>query len=327
LNVGELQLAADIDDIPAIFAEDALFVDAHKGSEEWGDDALVIGVVINDQARAYPNRLLSSHEIVNDVVGGQPVMITWCPLCFTAVVFDRVVDGQTLTFGVSGYLYYNNLVMYDHRTNTLWSQVVGQGILGAYNREQLAVRPSLMTSWADWRAAYPETDVLSAVALGTTAENVFDPYSGYYRSASAGITGWSNPNDLLPAKELVVGLIIGAEARAYSLNTLRETRLVQDEIAGIPLLLVYEPTLGSVIAYRRETADRPQGALTFTLLESEGQLQDQETGTIWDIKSGRAVQGALAGSDLSRLAAPLVYWFAWSDLYPGTTLYPNSPDN
>ena len=234
LSAGELQLAADIDDIPAIFAEDDLFVDAEIGNQEWVDEELVIGVVINDDARAYPIRLLSNHEIVNDNVGGEPVIITWCPLCFTAIVFDRVVDGLELTFGVSGYLYYNNLVMYDHRSNTLWSQVAGQGIRGAYRGEQLEVRPSLMTSWGEWQAAYPETKVLSAFALGTNAEDVFDPYSGYYTTGSAGVTGWTNPNDLLPAKELVVGLVIGQESRAYPLAFIREVGLVEDELGGVP---------------------------------------------------------------------------------------------
>jgi hypothetical protein len=322
LSVGELQLAADINDIPAIFAEDALFVDAETGSQEWVDDELVIGVVINDDARAYPIRLLSNHEIVNDIVGGDPVMITWCPLCFTAIVFDRVVAGQELTFGVSGYLSDNNLVMYDHRTNTLWSQVAGEAIRGAHRGEQLAVRPSLMTSWGEWRAAYPETQVLSAVALGTNAGDVFDPYAGYYTTSFAGVTGWANPNDLLPAKELVVGLIIGQEARAYPLALIREIGLVQDELGGVPLLLVYEPALGSVFVYRRDTG---QGALNFVLAATEGQVQDEETGAAWDIRSGRALEGTLAGGDLVRLAAPLVYWFAWSDIHFKTDVYPISP--
>ncbi len=325
LSAGELQLAADIDDIPAIFAEDDIFVDAEVGSQEWVDEELVIGVVINDDARAYPIRLLSNHEIVNDTIGGDPVVITWCPLCFTAIVFDRIIEEQELTFGVSGYLYFNNLVMYDHRTNTLWSQVAGEAIRGAHRGEQLEVRPSLMTSWGEWKTAYPDTQILSAVALGTNAEDVFDPYSGYYTTGSAGVTGWANPNELLPAKELVVGLIIGQEARAYPLALVREVGLIQDELGGIPLLLVYDPSLGSIVVYRRDTIEPEIGPLNFSLTAAEGQVQDAETGTHWDIRSGRALEGELIGSDLSRLSAPLVYWFAWSDIHTKTGVYPNSP--
>jgi hypothetical protein len=323
LNAGELQLAADIDDIPAIFAEDDLFVDAQTGSQEWVDEELVIGVVINDDARAYPIRLLSSHEIVNDTVGGEPVMVTWCPLCFTAIVFDRVVEGQELTFGVSGYLYFNNLVMYDHRTNTLWSQVLGQAIRGAHRGQRLGVRPSQMTSWGEWKGAYPETEVLSAERLGNRAEDIIDPYAGYYNSGSAGVTGWANPNNLLPVKELVVGLTIGQQARAYPLALVREVGLIQDELATVPVLLVYDAGLGSVIVYRRETAE---SVLNFLPAASDGHIQDVETGSIWAIRNGRALQGAMEGNELSRLAAPLVYWFAWSDIHADSDIYRFSPE-
>lgn len=322
LSMGELQLAADIDDIPAIFAEDNLFVGAEVGSLEWVDEELVIGVVIKDDARAYPIRLLSNHEIVNDTVGGEPVMITWCPLCFTAIVFERVVDGQSLTFGVSGYLYFNNLVMYDHRTNTLWSQVAGQAIRGAHRGQQLAVRPSLMTSWGEWKNAYPETRVLSAEQLGNR-EGVIDPYAGYYKSGSAGVTGWANPNELLAAKELVVGLIIGQDARAYPLAVVQAMGLIEDELGGIPLLLIYDAEFGSVVVYRRDTAvgGTGVGILNFVPGTLNGQVEDVETGSIWRIRDGRALDGLMVGSELSRLAAPLVYWFAWSDIHVDSDVY------
>lgn len=323
LRAGELTLAADIDAIPAIFAEDDLFIDAEEGSEEWVDEELIIGVVINGDARAYPIRLLSNHEIVNDTVGGEPVAITWCPLCFTAIVFDRVVEGRELTFGVSGYLYFNNLVMYDHRSNTLWSQAVGEAIRGAYNGQRLVVLPSQMTSWGEWKDVYPDTRILSAEMLWTRTEEIIDPYAGYYSSSSAGITGWANPNDMLPVKALVVGLIIGEAARAYPLALVRQAGLIQDELGGIPLLLAYDPELGSVVAYRRDTVQNGtiEGTLSFTLGGSEGQIQDEQTKTTWEIRTGRAVEGPMAGRELSRIAAPLVYWFAWSDLHTSSDVY------
>ncbi len=318
LSMGELVLASDVDDIPAIFAEDALFVDAETGSQEWVDKELVIGLVLADEARAYPIRLLSNHEIVNDVVGGEPVIITWCPLCFSAIVFSRVVEEQELTFGVSGYLYYNNLVMYDHRSNTLWSQVAGEGLRGAYRGKRLEVRPSQMTSWGEWKAAFPDTKILSAEQLGNRIEDVVDPYAGYYTSGSAGVTGWVNPNDLLSVKELVVGLVIGSEARAYPLTLIREVGLIQDELGGFPVVLVYDSGLGSAVVYRRDTAE---GVLNFVPGTTAGQIQDEETGTVWGVRDGRAIKGEMAGSELIRLSAPLVYWFAWSDIHISSDVY------
>ncbi|MCP4423440.1 MAG: DUF3179 domain-containing protein, partial [Chloroflexi bacterium] len=220
LSAGELQLAADIDDIPAIMATDDLFVSAESGSVSWLDEEMVIALELNGDARAYPVRLLSLHEIVNDTIGGRPVTITWCPLCFSALAFDPVVDGRPLTFGVSGYLYKDNLVMYDHQTNTLWSQLVGQAIRGALRGEQLQALPLIMTSWGEWKKLHPDTRVLSARQMGRQDE-IIDPYAGYYVSGAAGFSSDLERNETLPAKSLAVGLLAGKETRAYPLATLR----------------------------------------------------------------------------------------------------------
>ena len=315
LQPGELVLAADEDDIPAIFADDAFIVDAEDGSREWQDDELVIGLILQGDARAYPIRLLSSHEIVNDVVGGQPVAITWCPLCYSALVFDRVVERE-LTFGVSGYLFHNNLVMYDHQTNTLWSQILAQGIRGALNGQQLNLVSSQLMEWGQWKALYPETRILSAESLGKQADSIVDPYAGYYASGVAGLVG-SPGDERLPAKALVVGLVVGGEARAYPLSELEQHSLVNDQLGSLPLLLVYDPELQTVWAYRRHVNDE---TLTFQANEESGSLRDEETASTWDVRSGAAVAGPQRGTRLQRLSAPLVYWFAWSAIYPQTDL-------
>ncbi len=119
----------------------------------------VIGVIINGDARAYPIPILSNHEIVNDIVGGEPVAITWCPLCYTALVFSRNVEGwdEPLSFGVSGKLLYNTLVMYDRQSNTLWSQLYGAAVEGDLAGRTLAVFPSVNTEWAAWQSQYPDS--------------------------------------------------------------------------------------------------------------------------------------------------------------------------
>ena len=314
LQPGEMILAAEEDNIPAILADDTLFVDAGRGSSEWQSDDLVIGVAVEGDARAYPVRLLSSHEIVNDVVGGRPIVITWCPLCFSALVFDRVVDDRTLTFGVSGYLFRNNLVMYDHQTNTYWSQLLAQGIRGALNGEKLTLVPTVLTEWASWKVEHPETTVLSAQQLGKQADKVVDPYAGYYASGIAGLTG-SLADDRLPAKELVIGLVIGDEARAYPLPALKETVIVNDQLASVPLLLLYDADLQTVYVYHRKVGNQ---ILIFEADDEAGSLRDVNTGSLWDVRSGVAVDGAYRGNRLHRLSAPLVYWFAWSGIYPQT---------
>jgi hypothetical protein len=321
LQAGDLLLAADIDDIPAIMATEDLFVEAAAGSAEWPDDELVLALALGEDARAYPVRLLSLHEIVNDTVGGQPVAVTWCPLCFSAIVFDRVVDGRELTFGVSGYLHNDNLVMYDHQTNTFWSQLIGQAVRGAQRRQQLAVLPSIITTWGEWKQAQPDTTILSATQLGRQAQAIVDPYAGYYTSGAAGFSTGLNQNDSLPGKSLVIGLIAGQEARAYPLGTVQTEGIINDQLGILPVLLIFDEMLGTVLAYRPEIDGQH---LTFAVAEEGGFLTDEETGSLWNGRSGVAVAGAFAGAELPQLSGPLVFWFAWSAFHPETDVYGES---
>lgn len=317
LKPGELLLAAEEDAIPAIFANDDLFVGAAAGSQEWSDDEPVVGLVVGEDARAYPVRLLSLHEIVNDVVGGRPVAITWCPLCYTSLVFDRTV-GRELTFGVSGYLFHNNLVMYDHQTNTLWSQLLAQGIRGALRGRRLEVLPALLTTWGAWKQAHPETRVLSAARLGRHAEEIIDPYAGYYTSGVSGLTGSADKDERLSGKALIVGLVAGEQARAYPLRTVQDAGVINDQLGPLPIVLAYDERLQTVLVYRRRVNGQ---TLTFAPASKADLLRDAETGSSWEVRNGRATEGPLAGAELTRLSGPLVFWFAWSAHYPDTEVY------
>lgn len=316
LQPGELVIAADIDDIPAITANDSYFAD--KSTTEWLDDEYVIGLALNDQARAYPIRLLSSHELVNDNVGGKPVLISWCPLCFSAIVFERTVDGRELTFGVSGMLYRDNLVMYDHQTNTLWSQLLGQSLRGALRHERLAIIPSMLTTWGEWKRLYPETKVLSTVGLAQYDGEVIDPYAGYYTSGAAGLAGdVDHPADV-PAKALVVGLQVGVQKQAYPISLLHDKGLIEDQLGGIPILLVYDHPLQVVFVFRRDIGGE---VLSFTADDQPHTLRDLRTSSSWNWRTGQAVTGDMAGAALAPVEAKLTYWFAWAGIFPETDVY------
>lgn len=317
LQAGELVIAADTDDIPAIMAQESFFA-AATTSTEWLEDEYVIGLALNGEARAYPIRLLSSHELVNDTVGGEPVLISWCPLCFSAIVFERTINGQVLTFGVSGILYRDNLVMYDHQTNTLWSQLLGQSLRGALRQQRLTVIPSLITTWAEWKQLHPETWVLSAELLGQYEGELIDPYAGYYTSGSAGLAGdVDHPADVA-AKSLVVGVQVGRQFRAYPLSTLSEEGLVEDELGGVPLVLVYDDELQAVYVYHRAIAGE---GVSFAAANSPHTLQDSLTGSTWDWRTGQATAGPLTGTNLTPYPATLTFWFAWAGIFPETEVY------
>ena len=126
----------------------------------------MLGYESGDEAFAYPVNILNFHEMVNDVIGGDPVLITYCPLCVSGVVFSRAVDGQTLTFGNTSALYQSDLVMYDHQTGTYWFQVAGEAVVGTMTGSHLDSLPSATMPWGRWKSLHPDTPLLTGVERG-----------------------------------------------------------------------------------------------------------------------------------------------------------------
>jgi hypothetical protein len=147
----------------------------------WGDDESVVGVVRGKEARAYPIAILVWHELVNDELGGDPILVSFCPLCGTALVFDRRLQGHIHKFGVSGLLYRSDLLMYDRETESLWSQIGANAVTGALMGRRLELLRSRITTWKTWREAHPETTVLSK-RTGYQRDYARTPYEGYETS-------------------------------------------------------------------------------------------------------------------------------------------------
>jgi hypothetical protein len=182
------------------------------------DDDRVVGVVINGQARAYPLRLLNWHELVNDSLGDTPVVVSWCPLTASAVVFDRRVGGRELSFGVSGLLYQGNVLMYDRDGESLWSQLGGASVAGTSNGSKLSVLPSRVTRWQEWKRQHPDSSVLS-LDTGHSRDYSRNPYATYETSDDLMF-----PVDMIDGrlrrKQKVLGLQLGGASRAWSLTDL-----------------------------------------------------------------------------------------------------------
>ncbi len=147
----------------------------------WADDDLVLGIVVGGAARAYPIAILNWHELVNDTVGGEPILISFCPLCGTGMVFDRRVAGKARRFGVSGLLYRSDLLMYDRESESLWSQISAEAVTGALLGERLRLLRSRTEEWGRWKRAHPQTTVLSR-ATGHARDYDRSPYGGYAQS-------------------------------------------------------------------------------------------------------------------------------------------------
>jgi len=176
-----------------------------------------LGLTVEGESRFYPYRILVWHEIVNDTVGGEPVLVTYCPLCATGVVFDRRVGGEVQEFGVSGLLWQSNLLMYNRAGSedkeSLWSQVLGEAVLGVDTGEKLSIIRSDVVRWSDWRKGHPDTKVLSN-DTGVSRDYGRDPYGNYYTSESVSF-GASFSDTRLHPKELVHGVEIDGLFKAY----------------------------------------------------------------------------------------------------------------
>lgn len=193
-----------------------------------------IGLAVGGESRFYPYRILVWHEIVNDTIAGEPVLVTYCPLCATGIVFDRRVNGQAQEFGVSGQLWQSNLLMYNRadseENESLWSQVLGEAVVGPETGERLEVIPSEITRWGDWRQAHPSTQVLSR-ETGAFRNYSSDPYGDYYTSQSVSF-GASFSDDRTHPKTLVHGIEINGEFKAYVDEDVQAAGRVEDTFAG-----------------------------------------------------------------------------------------------
>ncbi len=175
IDLSELTQGQVKDGIPAL--RDPNFVPVAEVTF-LNDREPVIAFQHNGEARAYPLQILMWHEIVNDVVGGRPVLITFCPLCNTAIAFDRTVDGTVLSFGVSGFLRNSDLVMFDDETESFWQQITGEAIVGVRTGTNLELLPSSIVSWEDFRTSFPDGSVLSQ-DTGFSRPYGRNPYVGY----------------------------------------------------------------------------------------------------------------------------------------------------
>ncbi|PIT93255.1 MAG: hypothetical protein COU06_00975 [Candidatus Harrisonbacteria bacterium CG10_big_fil_rev_8_21_14_0_10_38_8] len=196
------------------------------------DDDPGLGLTIKGESRFYPYNILVWHEIVNDIVAGEPVLVTYCPLCATGIVFERKVEGVAQEFGVSGRLWQSNLLMYNRADNqkneSLWSQVLGESILGVHTGKKLPILRSDVVRFGDWKKSRPYTKVLSQ-DTGTNRDYGRDPYGSYYTSESVSFGATFNDTRLHP-KALVHGIEINGLFKAYHSDALLNT--LSDSFAG-----------------------------------------------------------------------------------------------
>jgi hypothetical protein len=292
----------------------------------------VIVFGIGNDWRAYPIQILVWHEIVNDDVAGTPVTITFCPLCHTAIAFDRRVGDRILDFGTTGNLRHSDLVMYDRQTESWWQQATGRAIVGELTATQLEFLPSQLVSWGQFKAAHPDGLVLSR-ETGHPRDYDRNPYPGYDTVDSDPFLLQDETliDGRLSPKVRILGILIGDEAVAYPFPFLAQQPVVNDQVGGEPIVVVWTdgtasglggPTVaggevvGAANAFNRVVEGR---TLTFEPT-NEGAMRDSETGSLWTFE-GHAIAGDLASSQLELLVADSPFWFAWAVFRPDTRVW------
>ena len=316
------------DGIPAI--DRPKFVDVRSADSWLSDREPVVHLEIGGVAKAYPLQILIWHEIVNDVVGSTPVSITFCPLCNTALAFDRRFDGKLLDFGTTGRLRHSDLIMYDRQTETWWQQATGEGIVGQYAGERLTFISSPVINWETFKKRYPEGQVLSR-DTGFRRDYGRNPYARYDRQSGPIRRFFRRRVDnRLRAMERVVAVEFNGESIAVPFSTMAEKRVVAEDVGGMPIVVFWAPGTASALDSDRIPQGRDVGssgvfdprlggdALRF-VSDGDGKFKDLRTGSTWDIL-GRAIDGPLAGQQLVRIPHGNHFWFAWGVFKPDTRI-------
>jgi len=297
------------DGIPSI--DNPKFVVASEADFLSGSDT-VIGLEINGESKAYPLLILVWHEIVNDTVGGVPVAVTYCPLCYTNQVFERVLNGQEVEFGTSGKLYNSNLVMYDRLTESYWSQAIGQAITGELTGYELKIIPFDVISWNDWKELHPDTQVLTTETGHIRAYGV-DPYGDYYTDPRI-IFPVEHEDDRMQPKEIILGFRDSDFYKAYKQQDVERLTVINDVLSDTPIMLMslYQQ---NARAFERTLNDQ---ILFFTY--DDGKIIDTQTSSEWNY-DGLAINGTLEGLQLEKIPFSPGFWFEWVAFHPDTKIY------
>ena len=238
-------------------------------------------------------------------------------------MYSRELDGETYTFGVSGKLLRDALLMYDHQTQTLWSHITGEAVQGELKGKRLKMLAGTpRINWKDWKRNHPLTRVLSVPNDPRHPERQIedirtDNYARYHASPDPGISGTQYTDNRLMNKELVVGVRINGSYRAYPFRAFKRKSIINDEVDSVPMLAFHDLESNATAVFLRTVAGQ-----TLRFKPAQGySVKDVTTETTWNLITGMATEGKFKGHTLERLPAMNIYWFAWARYHPETTVY------
>jgi len=315
------------DGIPSI--DDPKFITAGEASDWISGSEPVIVFEYNGIARSYPLQILIWHEIVNDVMDDAPVLITFCPLCYSAIVFDRRIDGETHEFGVSGFLRHSDMIMFDRKTESLWQQFTGEAVVGDYTGMRLDILPSQITSFDQFKKNYPKGVVLSK-ETGHRRSYGQNPYAGYDDINNSPLFMDEPEDDRLKPMEKVIGVRVDDAQRAYPYSISKNEKVINDDLSETPIIIFHTEGARSAMDAAQIDQSRKDGTTgafsriiddkTLTFLYLNDTIVDDQTGSRWSI-SGKSVGGPLEGQQLKPLIFGDYFAFAWLVFWPETEIF------
>ena len=290
-----------VDGIPAL--DNPTLIEGAK-ADYLIDSDLVFGVKINGDVRAYPLRIMGWHEMFNETIGGVPVALAYCTLCGVGILFETKIEGrkEPLVFGSSGLLYRSNKLMFDRETDSLWNQFTGEPVVGPLvgSGIKLKIRPVTITTWERWFKSNPDTKVLSTDTgfKRNYASGVV--YSEYFSSPDLMFPVVVKNEEKVKRKEYVFGIRDVAAAKAWPLEAFGNTKLINDNVGALNVVLLGDTESRTVRAYQR-------GELEFSLSDEADQISAD--GGKWKI--GEEFLTGPNGKRLPRVPGHISYWFAW----------------
>lgn len=283
------------DGIPSI--DNPKFVSVTEASAFLNDREPGIAFAQGTTHRFYPFQILVWHEIVNDTIKGRRVLVTYCPLCMSAIVFDPVVQGERVEFGTSGKLWNSNLVTYDRKTDSLWSQISGEAIVDEMTGTKLTVLASDRMLFGEWKQAHPDGEVLSR---DTGAERFYgqDPYGDYYTSSEM-FFPVNKDDDRMQKKDFVLGIVIDGKAKAYWTEAIKQKGEIEDTFAGKTIVARYERDIDTVRVFEKK-----QDGTLAALIVSTAVTKQSGSSSSRSLSSSAVTRCLAAGSKIRVLKTP-----------------------
>lgn len=309
------------------------FIDPDEADEELLPDDRVVGVYFNGEAAAYPLAAIGVREVSNEEYGDTPVIISWSPVTYAARGFVAKVNNDVVNVGRHTHTVFNSPAMPD-ATGSDFVQFTGQAVTGELAGWTLEQIPVVTTTWAAWKEAHPDTEVMS-----TEGGPEIDIFERYYANDRNGVHSLNPTDKRLHGKDVVLGLDIDGHAKAFSYPALIETPLLEEDLGREPIVIFHERSSSTAAAFSRTVDGRtlsfkgktknPHRRSAETTAAGEGErpeyepwlIEDTQTGSTWRAVSGECVEGELKGSRLRMLTGMTAFWYAWSRFYPTADLF------